>query len=128
MNQANFKLAEALIGVAYTRQGEDGRKRQEHQIKVLLQHVRMSFPFVLLLPLPVFHSPCCCFHTFDFVHNTLHAGHVSMWLQRKWPEEGWDESTIELFLHELSVMDSNNFLGKLHYFTVPPYHHQLSSL
>ena len=49
MNQANFKLAEALIGVAYTRQGEDGRKRQEHQIKVLLQHVRMSFPFVLLV-------------------------------------------------------------------------------
>ena len=34
-------------------------------------------------------------------------------LQRKWPEQGWDESTIELFLHELSVMDSNNFLGNV---------------
>uniref|UniRef100_H2ZVF2 O-phosphoseryl-tRNA(Sec) selenium transferase n=1 Tax=Latimeria chalumnae TaxID=7897 RepID=H2ZVF2_LATCH len=29
----------------------------------------------------------------------------------KCPEEGWEESTIELFLHELAVMDSNNFLG-----------------
>ncbi|KAM9836702.1 O-phosphoseryl-tRNA(Sec) selenium transferase isoform 1-T1 [Aulostomus maculatus] len=31
--------------------------------------------------------------------------------QGKCPEEGWSESTIELFLNELSVMDSNNFLG-----------------
>ncbi|KAG2465612.1 O-phosphoseryl-tRNA(Sec) selenium transferase [Polypterus senegalus] len=29
----------------------------------------------------------------------------------KCPEDSWDESTIELFLHELAVMDSNNFLG-----------------
>ncbi|NXN17678.1 SPCS transferase, partial [Indicator maculatus] len=29
----------------------------------------------------------------------------------KCPEDGWDESTIELFLHELAIMDSNNFLG-----------------
>ncbi|XP_043918111.1 O-phosphoseryl-tRNA(Sec) selenium transferase isoform X2 [Protopterus annectens] len=29
----------------------------------------------------------------------------------KCPEQGWDESTIELFLNELSIMDSNNFLG-----------------
>ncbi|XP_066488156.1 O-phosphoseryl-tRNA(Sec) selenium transferase [Tiliqua scincoides] len=31
--------------------------------------------------------------------------------QGKCPEVGWDESTIELFLHELAIMDSNNFLG-----------------
>lgn len=31
--------------------------------------------------------------------------------QRKWPEHGWSEQTIELFLHEMSLMDSNNFLG-----------------
>ncbi|GAB1289653.1 O-phosphoseryl-tRNA(Sec) selenium transferase [Apodemus speciosus] len=31
--------------------------------------------------------------------------------QGKCPEDGWDESTLELFLHELAVMDSNNFLG-----------------
>ncbi|XP_072262472.1 O-phosphoseryl-tRNA(Sec) selenium transferase [Pyxicephalus adspersus] len=29
----------------------------------------------------------------------------------KCPQEPWDESTIELFLQELAVMDSNNFLG-----------------
>ncbi|XP_061921948.1 O-phosphoseryl-tRNA(Sec) selenium transferase [Entelurus aequoreus] len=31
--------------------------------------------------------------------------------QGKCPEEGWSESTIELFMNELAVMDSNNFLG-----------------
>lgn len=31
--------------------------------------------------------------------------------QRKWPEDGWDEETIEMLLRELSVMDSNNFQG-----------------
>ncbi|KAK1346011.1 hypothetical protein QTO34_008480 [Cnephaeus nilssonii] len=31
--------------------------------------------------------------------------------QGKCPEDGWDESTLELFLHELAIMDSNNFLG-----------------
>ncbi|XP_075714958.1 O-phosphoseryl-tRNA(Sec) selenium transferase [Rhinoderma darwinii] len=29
----------------------------------------------------------------------------------KCPQDAWDESTVELFLHELAVMDSNNFLG-----------------
>lgn len=29
----------------------------------------------------------------------------------KCPEDEWDENTIELFLHELAIMDSNNFLG-----------------
>ncbi|XP_067117514.1 O-phosphoseryl-tRNA(Sec) selenium transferase [Osmerus mordax] len=31
--------------------------------------------------------------------------------QGKCPETGWSESTVELFLSELAVMDSNNFLG-----------------
>ncbi|KAH0616268.1 hypothetical protein JD844_027263 [Phrynosoma platyrhinos] len=31
--------------------------------------------------------------------------------QGKCPEDGWDESTVELFLHELAIMDSNNFLS-----------------
>ncbi|KAM9827825.1 O-phosphoseryl-tRNA(Sec) selenium transferase [Neosynchiropus ocellatus] len=31
--------------------------------------------------------------------------------QGKCPEDGWGESTIELFLSELAMMDSNNFLG-----------------
>ncbi|CAL8125291.1 unnamed protein product [Orchesella dallaii] len=32
--------------------------------------------------------------------------------QRKWPEEGWDERTIEIFLNELSAMDTNNFMSR----------------
>uniref|UniRef100_A0AAV2KSS1 O-phosphoseryl-tRNA(Sec) selenium transferase n=1 Tax=Knipowitschia caucasica TaxID=637954 RepID=A0AAV2KSS1_KNICA len=31
--------------------------------------------------------------------------------QGKCPEQGWSESTIELFLSELALMDSNNFLS-----------------
>ncbi|CAL8385207.1 unnamed protein product [Arctogadus glacialis] len=31
--------------------------------------------------------------------------------QGKCPETGWSESTVELFLNELALMDSNNFLG-----------------
>lgn len=38
------------------------------------------------------------------------SSHV-VFLQGKCPEEGWSESTVELFLNELAVMDSNNFLG-----------------
>lgn len=32
--------------------------------------------------------------------------------QRKWPEIPWDDPTIEIFLHELSSMDTNNFSSK----------------
>lgn len=31
----------------------------------------------------------------------------------KWPEEGWDEFTIQMFLQMLSGMDSNNFLANV---------------
>lgn len=37
--------------------------------------------------------------------------HYFFFFKGKCPEDGWDESTLELFLHELAVMDSNNFLG-----------------
>ena len=36
---------------------------------------------------------------------------VVSWMQGKCPEKGWSESTVELFLNELALMDSNNFLG-----------------
>jgi len=36
---------------------------------------------------------------------------VPVFFQRKWPEEGWDDTTIELFLADLAQMDSNNFPG-----------------
>lgn len=31
----------------------------------------------------------------------------------KWPTDGWDEATIEMFLQTLSAMDSNNFLNSV---------------
>ena len=31
--------------------------------------------------------------------------------QKRLPEEGWPESTIELFLQQVALMDSNNFVG-----------------
>ncbi|XP_077992418.1 O-phosphoseryl-tRNA(Sec) selenium transferase-like [Glandiceps talaboti] len=30
---------------------------------------------------------------------------------RRWPEDGWDDATIELLLQQLAMMDSNNFPG-----------------
>lgn len=33
--------------------------------------------------------------------------------QRKLPESGWDDQSIELLLQELAVMDSNNFVGNV---------------
>lgn len=38
--------------------------------------------------------------------------------QRKLPEEGWPDNRIEMLLGELSMMDSNNFPGKLNGFHV----------
>jgi O-phospho-L-seryl-tRNASec:L-selenocysteinyl-tRNA synthase len=31
--------------------------------------------------------------------------------QRRLPQKGWDDQTIEFFLSEIALMDSNNFLG-----------------
>lgn len=42
----------------------------------------------------------------------VHESKVSQLLEQgRIPDEGWDDSTIELLLHQLSMMDSNNFLG-----------------
>lgn len=51
------------------------------------------------------------------MHEANFVWHLSFFLQyniylqkqRKWPEEGWDDATIEAFLSDLSQMDSNNF-------------------
>jgi O-phospho-L-seryl-tRNASec:L-selenocysteinyl-tRNA synthase len=37
----------------------------------------------------------------------------SLLSQRRLPTDGWDEVSIELFLRELSAMDSNNFVGMM---------------
>ncbi|XP_062612832.1 O-phosphoseryl-tRNA(Sec) selenium transferase-like [Saccostrea cucullata] len=42
--------------------------------------------------------------------KTVHQSKIKHLLeQRRIPEEGWDDHTIELFLSELAIMDSNNF-------------------
>ena len=38
------------------------------------------------------------------------SGHVhSLLAQRRWPEEGWGPTRVELFLSQVAQMDSNNF-------------------
>jgi O-phospho-L-seryl-tRNASec:L-selenocysteinyl-tRNA synthase len=46
---------------------------------------------------------------------------ASILSQRRMPDDGWDDKTIELFLQELSAMDSNNFVGHS-----PPLHRLLT--
>lgn len=42
----------------------------------------------------------------------VHESKVSQLLEQgRVPDHGWDDATIELLLHQLSMMDSNNFLG-----------------
>ena len=31
--------------------------------------------------------------------------------QRRLPEDGWDDELVKLFLHEIAMMDTNNFPG-----------------
>lgn len=52
-----------------------------------------------------------CLHPHLKVTAESFTSHVVCMFQGKCPEEGWSESTVELFLNELAVMDSNNFLG-----------------
>ncbi|KAK2150264.1 hypothetical protein LSH36_415g02035 [Paralvinella palmiformis] len=41
----------------------------------------------------------------------MHENKVRQLLeQRKWPEQGWDDQTIEILLSDLAAMDSNNFI------------------
>nr|XP_022338126.1 O-phosphoseryl-tRNA(Sec) selenium transferase-like isoform X2 [Crassostrea virginica]XP_022338127.1 O-phosphoseryl-tRNA(Sec) selenium transferase-like isoform X2 [Crassostrea virginica]XP_022338128.1 O-phosphoseryl-tRNA(Sec) selenium transferase-like isoform X2 [Crassostrea virginica] len=42
--------------------------------------------------------------------KSIHQNQIRHLLeQRRIPEDGWDDQTIELFLSELAIMDSNNF-------------------
>ncbi|OQR70794.1 O-phosphoseryl-tRNA(Sec) selenium transferase-like, partial [Tropilaelaps mercedesae] len=43
---------------------------------------------------------------------SMHSARINLLLnQGRCPDVGWDDSTIELFLQNLALMDSNNFLG-----------------
>src|SRR2546422_801334 len=45
--------------------------------------------------------------------NQLHQEFINLFSHRQLPKEGWNSSLIELFLMQLSQMDSNNFLGNV---------------
>lgn len=94
MNGENFSLSEKVVSASYIRQGSQARRSHEQLVRRLLEQVRAS----VCVPTS---SP------------GGRANPLSNWSspQGKCPEEGWSESTIELFLSELALMDSNNFLG-----------------
>lgn len=85
MNSESWKLAEQILPATYVKQANDATRSRENTIRQLLQHVS--------------NNKNCYYLT---VNNKI-------FFQKKLPEEGWDDSTIEKFLKELSDMDSNNF-------------------
>lgn len=94
MNSENFSLSEKIVSPSYIRQGSQARRSHEQLIRRLLEQVKSNSRLRVSSRSPQTHS-----------HFTVSV------LQGKCPEEGWSESTIELLLNELAVMDSNNFLG-----------------
>ena len=75
---------EKLVPPTYVRQARDTLRTRESKVNELLEKV---WPIKLY---------CLNFSTnFEF--------------QRKWQEDGWEESEVEDFLRDLAVMASNNF-------------------
>jgi O-phospho-L-seryl-tRNASec:L-selenocysteinyl-tRNA synthase len=89
MNSDLFDIAKHFVDASYIAQAQQARKRHEKLIKTLLSQVR--------------------FLRRD-VTPSVFMRHAAI-VQRQLPAEGWNDSTIELFLNELALMDSNNFLG-----------------
>ena len=60
---------------------------------------------------------CICVRMYDMYCDAHHICQVAMFSvcffvsKRKIPEEGWSDNRIEMLLHELAAMDSNNFPG-----------------
>ena len=85
MNESNLKLAEGLVDSSYIQQASQARKQREKMIQKLLAQVLFSGDRVYTL------------------HLTAQ--------QRRMPKKGWDNLSIEYFMNELAIMDSNNFVG-----------------
>ncbi|KAB1282123.1 O-phosphoseryl-tRNA selenium transferase, partial [Camelus dromedarius] len=88
MNRESFAAGRAAGVAAYVRQGREARRLTR------APHTAASGEGMM-----VFLNINVC----TFLKKIFFKG--------KCPEDGWDESTLELFLHELAIMDSNNFLG-----------------
>lgn len=86
MNEDSFQLAEKLLGsngAAYVSLAKGAKKTRENMIRDLMHHVSVWF--------------------------LLSSEIRSHGFQKKLPKVPWDDQTIELFLEELAVLDSNNF-------------------
>lgn len=90
MDERSFVLAEEFLPKSYLKQASEAASQRTKLINTLLAQVNKntSKPTSFLT-----HIPC---------------------FQRRLPKVGWDEATLEFFLQQLALMDSNNFLGKLH--------------
>lgn len=116
-----------MVPACYIRQGSEARRSHEQLIRHLLEQVRgaprvlvswcegqgylllrWSNPSIIPSFVLRFKAEIEKKAEYGLVFRFLHGFGLS---QGKCPAEGWSESTIELFLSELAVMDSNNFLG-----------------
>ena len=87
MNESNLKLAEGLVDSSYIQQASQARKQREKMIQKLLAQV-----------------------LFNCLREIAYKLFVSA-QQRRMPKKGWDNLSIEYFMNELAIMDSNNFVG-----------------
>jgi O-phospho-L-seryl-tRNASec:L-selenocysteinyl-tRNA synthase len=90
MDSETLELCAGLVDAPYIRAAVQARAQRQALIKNLLSHVQYLL-FIILNNKIIFTWGCA--------------------VQRALPDEGWDDLTIELFLHEIALMDSNNFIG-----------------
>ncbi|KHJ42222.1 hypothetical protein D918_07754 [Trichuris suis] len=77
-----------LLGKSYSERAHDSSRCREKKILQLLRHVKR------------------------IATTSLQKAQVLL-LQKKIPDEPWDDVTIEYFFGKLSAMDSNNFVGNM---------------
>ena len=87
MDETSFKLLGKYLPSTYVQQAKDAQNTREFLTNQLLEKV-------------------VDLYILGFINNNRNTCH----LQRKWPDEGWSERSIELLLDEFASLDSNNFL------------------
>lgn len=87
MDDESFKLLGNFLPSTYVQQAKDAQNTRQTLVNQLLEKVFHEFLSLNLLTLTVI-----------FVS------------QRKWPEDGWNDQSIESLLDNLASLDSNNFL------------------
>ena len=95
--EAAASLAEGLVDRAYVRDGATALHQHAQTVKSLLAQVRSS-------------RVIWCKGSLLTSDASSWSGHVKT--QRQLPTDGWSDVAIELLLHELALMDSQNFIGR----------------